>query len=48
MMHHNYVVCDMQDDCGENTDCVEDGLNYRCVCKNGFMLEDDKCIGMKN
>ena len=42
------TACQMQTECGENTNCVENenGANYTCVCQDGYILEDGKCIGM--
>ena len=42
-----FIACEMQTDCGKNTNCVVKGVSYTCECKDGYLLEDGECVGMK-
>ena len=39
------LVCDMQTDCPEHAECMEDSGDYTCKCKKGFIEDDGDCIG---
>ena len=35
----------MQTDCPEHAQCIEDGNDYTCKCKKGFIEVGGECIG---
>ena len=39
----------MQTECGENFKCVDsdDKAEFTCECEDGYILEDDECVGME-